>query len=487
MKSMGLPSEAEINVAYDQGRSAVIALIETVFVSLVERIETLEDQLAKNSGNSGKPPSSDGYEKPAPKSRRKRSGKKSGGQMGHPGSTLKMVAKADKFEVHSVDCCASCNANLKREKVVEVEKRQVFDLPEIRIQVTEHQAEVKICPKCQKSTKASFPPGVSRKTQYGKRIKGQMAYFHEHQLLPLERTQETFKDLYGQSIAEGTILLVCEELAKKVEPANAAIKKHLTYEEDVAGFDETGLRIESSLHWLHVVCTRLLTYYAVHKKRGKEAMDAFGILPNFTGRAIHDGFKTYFKYTNAKHGLCNQHHLRSFDFLKERHPQKWVTAMDDLLLNIKTKVELAKKKSKINLSPQAITDFSTQYDTLLKQGFKKNPLLKVEGPLKRGRPKQSFARNLLHHLSDHKEAVLAFMVDFNVPFDNNQAERDIRMMKVRQKISGCFRSQHGAEIFCAVRGYISTARKNGQPVLQAIYDALDGHPFIPVFVLNTAE
>lgn len=487
MKSMGLPSEAEINIAYDQGRTAVIALIQRMFVALAERIEKLEDQLAKNSSNSGKPPSRDGYEKPAPKSRRKRSGKKSGGQMGHLGSTLKMVAKADKFEVHSVDCCASCNANLKREKVVEVEKRQVFDLPEIRIQVTEHQAEVKICPKCQESTKASFPPGVSHKTQYGKRIKGQMAYFHEHQLLPLERTQETFKDLYGQSIAEGTILLVCEELAKKVKPANAAIKKHLTYEEDVAGFDETGLRIESSLHWLHVVCTRLLTYYAVHKKRGKEAMDAFGILPNFTGRAIHDGFKTYFKYTNVKHGLCNQHHLRSFDFLKERHPQKWVTAMDDLLLNIKTKVELAKKKSKTNLSPQAITDFSTQYDTLLKQGFKKNPLLKVEGPLKRGRPKQSFARNLLHHLSDHKEAVLAFMVDFNVPFDNNQAERDIRMMKVRQKISGCFRSQHGAEIFCAVRGYISTARKNGQPVLQAIYDALDGHPFIPAFVLNSAE
>lgn len=484
---MRLPSEAEINIAYDQGRTAVIALIQTMFVSLAERIEKLEDQLAKNSRNSGKPPSSDGYEKPAPKSRRKRSGKKSGGQVGHPGSTLKMVAKADKFEVHPVQCCASCNANLKKEKVVEVEKRQVFDLPEVRIQVTEHQAEVKVCPKCQQRTQACFPLGVDHKTQYGKRIKGQMAYFHEHQLLPLERTQETFKDLYGQTIAEGTILLVCEELAKKVEPATEAIKKHLTYAEDVAGFDETGLRIESALHWLHVACTRWLTYYAVHKKRGKEAMDAIGILPNFTGRAIHDGFKTYFKYTNAKHGLCNQHHLRSFDFLKERHPQKWVTAMDELLLNIKAKVELAKEKSKTSLSPQAITDFSTQYDALLKQGFQKNPPPKIAGPVKRGRPKQSFARNLLDHLSDHKEAVLVFMVDFAVPFDNNQAERDIRMMKVRQKISGCFRSQHGAQIFCSVRGYISTARKNDQPVLQAIYDALDGRPFIPAFVLNSAE
>lgn len=487
MKSMGLPSEEEINVAYDQGRSAVIALIQKMFMALAERIEKLEDRLAKNSSNSGKPPSSDGYEKPAPKSRRKRNGKKSGGQVGHLGSTLKMVAKADKFEVYPVNCCASCKANLKREKVVEVERRQVFDLPEIRIQVTEHQVEVKICPKCQHSTKASFPPGVSHKTQYGKNIKGQMAYFHEHQLLPLDRTQEAFKDLYDQSIAEGTILLACEELAKKVEPANEAIKRQLTYEEDVACFDETGLRIESALHWLHVACTRLLTYYAVHKKRGKEAMDVIGILPNFTGRAIHDGLKVYFKYTNAKHGLCNQHHLRSFDFLKERHPQKWVINMDDLLLNIKAKVDIAKKKSKTSLSPNVIADFSTQYDTLLKQGFKKNPPPKVAVPVKRGRPKQSFARNLLGHLFDHKEAVLAFMVDFNVSFDNNQAERDIRMMKVKQKISGCFRSQHGAEIFCAVRGYISTARKNGQPVLQAIYDALDGHPFIPAFVLNSAE
>jgi transposase len=487
MKSMGLPSEAEINAAYDQGRSAVLALIKTMFVSLAERIEKLEDQLAKNSSNSGKPPSSDGYEKPAPKSRRQRSGKKSGGQVGHPGSTLKMVAKADKYEVHSVNCCASCDANLKRAKVVAVEKRQVFDLPEVRIQVTEHQAEVKVCPKCQQITKARFPSGVSHKTQYGKRIQGQLAYFHEHQLLPLDRTQETFKDLYGQMIAEGTILRVCEELAQKVEPANEAIKKYLTYDEEVAGFDETGLRIESALHWLHVACTRLLTYYGVHRKRGKEAMDAIGILPNFTGRAIHDGFKTYFKYNNAKHGLCNQHHLRSFDFLKERHPQKWVTNMADLLLTIKTKVESAKKKSKTSLSPQAITDFSTQYDALLKHGFKKNPLPKLAGPVKRGRPKQSFARNLLDHLSDHKEAILAFMLAFDVPFDNNQAERDIRMMKVRQKISGCFRSQHGAEIFCAVRGYISTARKNGQPVLQAIYDALDGQPFIPAFVLNSAE
>lgn len=358
----------------------------------------------------------------------------------------------------------------------------MFDLPEVRLEVTEHQAEVKLCPKCERATTANFPPEVSQPTQYGKKIKSQMAYFHEYQLLPLKRTQETFKDLYGQALGEGTLVSACEELALKVAPANKAIKAHLTYREQVVCFDESGMRIESALHWLHVTCTRLLTHYEFHRKRGKEALEAIGILANFTGRAIHDGFPVYFKYTNAKHGLCNQPHLRSFDFLAERHPQKWVTQLSDLILKIKTTVEKAQEKSKTSLSPKTIADFSTPYDALLKQGFKKNPPPKVEAPVKRGRPKQSFAKNLLDHLSDHKDALLAFMVDFNVPFDNNQAERDIRMIKVKQKISGCFRSSRGAEVFCAIRAYISTARKNDQPVLDVLYAAFEDRPYIPAFV-----
>jgi transposase len=482
MNAIRLPSEAEIKVAYDRGFSAIVALMQGTFLALVERIETLEDQLAKNSSNSGKPPSSDGYEKPAPKSRRKRSGKKSGGHMGHAGHTLEMAAKPDKVEAHPVNYCAHCHTSLKKEKAVKIERRQVFDLPEVRLEVTEHQAEVKICPKCQQTTTASFPPEVSQATQYGKKIKSQMVYFHEYQLLPLKRTQETFKDLYGQSVGEGTIVSACQEVAVKVKPANEAIKKHLTYKELVECFDETGLRIEGALHWLHVACTRLLTYYEAHKKRGKEAMDAIGILPNFTGRAIHDGLPAYFKYSQLQHGLCNEHHLRSFDFLEERHPQKWETELSDLMLEIKAAVDTAKEKSRTKLSPKTIADFSARYDVLLKQGFKKNPPPKTKYHARRGRPKQSFAKNLLDRLSDHKEAVLAFMLDFNVPFDNNQAERDLRMMKVKQKVSGCFRSIQGAKIFCAIRGYISTARKNDQPVLDVINAAFEGRPYIPAFV-----
>jgi len=484
-----IPSEERMRSAYHQGAEAVVKVFQElseVIVTLTKRVVELEDQLAKDSSNSGKPPSSDGYEKPAPKSRRKRSGKKSGGQVGHAGHTLEMVAEPDKVEPHPVNCCDHCHTSLKKEKAVRIEKRQVFDLPEVRLEVTEHQAEVKICPQCQQMTTGNFPSEVSQATQYGKKIKSQMAYFHEYQLLPLKRTQETLKDLYEQSIGEGTIVSACKELAAKVKPANEAIKKHLTYNELVVCFDETGLRIKGALHWLHVTCTRLLTYYEVHKKRGKVAMDAIGILPNFTGRAIHDGLKAYFQYPQLQHGLCNEHHSRELDFLEERHPQKWVTELSDLIMEIKAAVDTAKEKSKTKLSPNKLADFSARYDALLKQGFKKNPSPETEVPARRGRPKQSAAKNLLDRLRDHKEAVLAFMVDFNVPFDNNQAERDIRMMKVKQKISGCFRSDHGSETFCAIRGYISTARKNDQPVLDVLHAAFENHPYIPAFVSQNA-
>ena len=482
MSVVRIPSEAEINTAYDQGRSAVIALIQETLLVFAEHIKKLEDQLARNSNNSGKPPSSDGYEKPAPKSRRKRSGKKSGGQTGHTGHTLQAVAIPNVIVVHEVSCCAHCKKSLKKVKAFGVEKRQVFDLPEICLQTTEHQAEIKVCPECQKQTKASFPTGVSQVVQYGNKIKSHLAYLHEYQLLPLGRVKETIHDFYGQEIAEGTILCACEELARQVEPVQQALKEHLTYKTEVAGFDESGARVEGKLNWFHVACTELLTYYALHAKRGKIAMNAIGILPHFNGRAIHDDLPSYFQYS-TRHGLCNVHHLRSLEFLLERYPQGWVKKMMDLLLEIKSAVEKALQKMKTRLSAKTTADFSSRYDALLKQGFKLNPAeTKQAQKMKRGRPKQSFAKNLLDRLRDHKESVLAFMYDFNVPFENNQAERDIRMLKVKQKVSGCFRSRHGAEIFCAIRGYISTARKNGQPVLSALYSALNGQPFYPDFI-----
>jgi len=483
MEPLRLPSDEEINTAYEQGKEAVVTLIHNSLQQLMVRIQTLEDQIAKNSRNSGKPPSSDGYDRPAPKSLRKRSRKKSGGQVGHIGYTLKAVEKPEHVEVHQVEQCVHCHSSLKKVKVNRYEKRQVFDVPRVRVEVTEHQAEVKDCPQCGTSNRGEFPAGVTQPVQYGDEIKAQMVYFNHYQMLPLERTAEVFEILYGQIVSEGTIVEAGEEVGRQVLGVNEAIRQHLTENEVVVHFDETGVRVERQLQWLHSASTERLTWYAVHPKRGHLAMDAVGILPNLQGRAMHDDWLSYFKYP-IPHGLCNAHHLRRLKFLEERYPQKWVRQMADLLVTIKEAVEKAQAASRSCLSRKKLIDFEKEYDRLVKQGLRVNgPPKRPEGqPIKRGRIKQSLAKNLLDEFKLHKDYVLAFMYDFKVPFDNNQAERDIRMMKVKQKISGCFRSLRGAEIFFQIRGYLSTARKNGQHALDALRLAYAGTPYLPEFV-----
>jgi transposase len=486
MMTTQTPGEEEIRTAYRQGEEAVVGLfMQTIAIIevLAARIKVLEDRLAMNSGNSSKPSSSDGYNKPAPKSLRKRHGKKSGGQPGHTGHTLKGVEHPDREEVHRVSRCYHCYKSLEEVEVSGIEKRQVFDVPRVHIEVTEHTAEIKRCPYCGEINKADFPEGVTQAVQYGPEIKAQAVYFNQYQLLPLERTGEVFETLYGQALSEGTILEACQEIAEQVEPGNAAIKKHLTEKEATVHFDETGARVEGKLEWLHSASTALLTYYAMHARRGKPAMDAIRILPDLKGRAIHDGWKSYFKYS-ILHGLCNAHHLRRLKFLEERYPQAWVTRLADLLVEMKAAVDTARQASLTCLTSAQLIAFDKRYDRLVKQGLRANapPERLADQPKKRGRIKQSPARNLLDEFQGHKESVLAFMYDFKVPFDNNQAERDIRMMKVKQKVSGCFRSKEGADLFCQIRGYISTARKNGQQVLDVLRLALAGTPYLPSFV-----
>jgi transposase len=480
MEPLRLPSDEEIAMAYDQGKEAVMALFHQTVGQLAARLQTLEDRVSRNSRNSGKPPSSDGLSKPAPKSLRKRHGKQSGGQAGHQGHTLKAVAQPDHIQVHRVKQCQACQADLEPVTVTDTEKRQVFDLPPRRVEVTEHQAEIKVCPCCGQQNKASFPEGVTQPVQYGTEIKALAVYLNQYQLLPLERVRQTFADVFEHPLAEGTILAADQEVAEQVAPVNQAIKQHLTSQEPVVHFDETGVHIDGKLSWLHSASTAQLTYYAQHAKRGKEASDAIGILPQLRGWAMHDGWKSYFRYTDIRHALCNAHHLRELTFLQERYPQGWETELMELLLKIKEKVEQGREQG-LELPEAQRQEYEQRYEQLIEQGLQANPLIEPQSK-KRGRTAKSPPRNLLERLQAHKEAVLAFMVDFKVPFDNNQAERDLRMMKVKMKVSGGFRSNQAAAVFCAVRAYLSTCRKNGQGMLTVLRLAFAGNPFCPSFV-----
>jgi transposase len=452
--------------------------LETLVQEQAATIQTLQDQLAKNSGNSGQPPSSDGLKKPRTRSLRQKTGRKPGGQKGHQGHTLKMRDDPDHLEQHPLDRCPHCQTDLSSLPPSGYARRQVFDVPPVRIEVTEHQAEIKACPHCQATVQATFPSEVSQPVQYGSRLKAQASYLNTYHFIPHARTSELFGDFYGHAPAPALVKQANQAVKTGSEPSLKTIYEQLIQAE-VEHFDESGLRVAGQTQWLHVASTEELTYYEVHPKRGQEAMRDIGILPNFTGRAVHDHWPSYQTFDNCDHAYCNAHHLRELQFVTDQYQQPWAEEMAHLLLAIKAEVAQTALVAEA-LPPERITYFEKRYDHILQQGFAANPPPIDPPPKQRGRTKQSPPKNLLDRLDKHKPETLAFMYDFRLPFDNNLAERDVRMVKVKQKVSGSFRTQPGAKTFCAIRSYISTVRKQGGNVIDAIQDALNSNPFMPL-------
>jgi transposase len=452
----------------------ILALQEQVRI-LELRVEALEAQLAKNSGNSSKPPSSDGLSKPDPKSLRKKSGREPGGQSGHPGSTLPAEGQPDLIVVHPLALCpCGCGADIAGQPLVRHDKRQVFELPPQKLLVIEHQVEVKLCPNTGREVSAFFPGGVSAPVQYGPRFNAWLVYLRGQQLIPLERISQMSADLFGRPISQATIQSAVAAVYRGLAGFEAKVAE-LLIQAPIAHADETGLRVAGKLHWLHVVSSRTLTWYGVHRKRGSDALKHFALLTRFAGRLIHDCWQAYLDLDCA-HGLCNAHLLRELTFLHEVLHQKWARRMADLLARMNR--SLCARRDRAGPARQHAA-WTIKFRAILREGFAENPPEQSSMPKRRGRPKRSKAQNLLLRLQKHEGSVLAFLNDPSVPFTNNQAEQDVRMMKVQQKISGAFRTLSGAQTFARIRAYLSTTRKHQRNVFEAIVAALADQPFMP--------
>jgi transposase len=374
-----------------------------------------------------------------------------------------------------------CGGHLQHSTLTTSVRRQVFDISEGRVQVTEHRAESRRCPTCATKTKAKFPLGVRAPVQYGQAVFARCVYLHLYQLLPINRTAETMRDLFECHISVATIKRATRISSAKLVKTEQRIKAVIR-DSSVIGVDETGLRVAGLGAYIHVARTEDLTHYAYDERRGKAAMDEIGILPQFRGTLVRDGFSSYKWYEQCRHSLCNVHLLRDLVFVEESNPEQkvWTTPFSNLLLKMKDAVAQAKADAQPGLSQQMKNDFLRRYDKLVKKADRLNPpppQTEVEAESTNNKPvQQPTPRRLINRLQRRRDEVLRFMTDLSVPFDNNGSERDLRMIKLQQKISGCFRTSDGARLFCRVRSYLSTARKQGYSLLCALERVLNGKP-----------
>jgi transposase len=437
-----------------------------------ERIAELEARLKQNPRNSSKPPSSEGLGKPAARSLRRKSGRKPGGQDGHEGQTLAQVARPDREARHEPGCCRRCGASLAGRPVTGVERRQVFDLPPVRVEVTEHQLIERECA-CGHRTKGQAPDGAAAPVQYGPRIAAIIVYLYIGQFLSKERTAQALAELFGIPLSSGTVAALTARAAGTLDGFLDRVRDRITVSE-VAGFDETGFRVAGTLHWVHCARTGKYTLLMVHRRRGREAIEAMGVLPAFTGTAVHDAWAPYDIYTTPDHQLCCAHALRELQAVTDAAPAGawcWATQAAGALTAMQKLVREAISQGRGCLDPDVLATQTHLYRSAALIGASQTAartgaLMKKHNAL---------ARRLLSRQDDY----LRFTTDFRVSPDNNGTERDIRMTKLKQKVSGCLRTTTGARQFCAIRSYLSTAAKHGLGFFDALVMLTEGQPWMP--------
>ena len=429
------------------------------------KIVELEARLNSNSRNSSRPPSSDGYQK-KPALPKKKKGKQ-GGQRGHKGRTLQQVAHPDKIVKCNPGPC-NCGHVFEDKELVLSEKRQVIDIPEPKLEVTEYQIYNGECPVCGKMHKGTAPEGVNAPVQYGNRVKAYAVLLNVHFKLPFKKIQLLFGDLFGYSINESTVFSASQQCYEKLEETEETIKSNIA-ESNVAHADETGVRVEGKLHWLHTASSMLFTYLFVHEKRGKIALESDkSILDKIKGWLVHDCWGSYFNFTKINHAICGAHILRELEGLAENRQGKWAKVFKAFLMRVyEMPFEERVKRRQI---------IESRYKRICGIGEKlEPPPATAKG--KRGRYKRTKGRNLVERLIREQNAVLAFAFNKEVPFTNNLAERDIRPVKVKQKISNCFRTFYGAEIYARIEGFVSTARKHNRNVFSELCSTFEGQNF----------
>ena len=452
----------------DADKNFIINLLQEENLLLKEKIQRLEKRLKdveakskKDSSNSSKPPSSDMNKRKKSKSNckttslKKKSDKKPGGQPGHKDVTLSMCRKPDEVIRYEVHTCAHCRNNLRNKRAT-VDVRQEYEIPKPSMFVTEHQVESIYCDCCHYTTTAMFPEHLTHKTQYGPIAKSLMVYLTQHQYLPYDRASQLFEAVYQHKISPGTLVNTVNYLGHRLADLDGEIKEFLA-NSDLAHADETSINVNGSKQWLHTVGTEQVAHFGMHVNRGKKATQEIGILPSFKGTLVHDHWKSYFTYEHILHVLCNAHHLRELKFFDEQHSMKWARNMYCLLNKINTHKKEIMEKGKIAFTRRMLKKYECQYDDILKSAQREQA--------KRG---TIDSHNLMHRLKDFKESTLLFMREFNVPFTNNLSEQDLRMHKVKQKISGCFRSEWLAEQYCKIRSMLVSGRKNNHNPLELI-------------------